>query len=75
MQKCKHIRGHKMKTNFLLCNVFNIIYFPTTHVPIEGNFQLLFYSHVQGVSKVRGHFKKSILHPDFFIFPSIFLQT
>ena len=30
---------------------------------------------VQGVSKVRGHFKKSILHPDFFILLSIFLQT
>ena len=30
---------------------------------------------IQGVSKVRGHLKKSILHPDFFIFLSILLQT
>ena len=30
---------------------------------------------LQGVSKVRGHFKKSILHPDFFIILSIFLHT
>ena len=29
---------------------------------------------IQGVSKVRGHFKKSILHPDFFIFLSISLH-
>ena len=31
--------------------------------------------YIQGVSNVRGHFKKYILHPEFFIFLSIFLQT
>ena len=29
---------------------------------------------LQGVSKVRGHFKKSVLHPDFFYF-SLYFPT